>query len=46
MRERAAEALEAGREERDLAERELHAAYLARTGRTSSSIVPGTDRPR
>lgn len=46
MRERAAEALDAGREERDLAERELHAAYLARTGRTTSSIAPDTAKPR
>lgn len=46
LRERAADALAAGREERDLAERELHAAYLARTGRTTSSIAPGTAKPR
>ena len=40
MRGYAAEALAAGREERDQAERELHAEYLAHTQRTSSSITP------
>jgi hypothetical protein len=40
----AAEALAAGREERDAAERELHADYLLRTGRTDSSIPSNTAR--
>jgi len=44
MRARAAEALAAAREERDTAERELRADYLARTGRTSSTIPSGTPR--
>lgn len=44
MRARAAEGLAAGREERDSAERELRADYLARTGRTSSTIPSGTPR--
>lgn len=36
----AVEAFAAGREERDQAERELHAEYLAHTRRTDSSIAP------
>ena len=43
-RARAAEAMAAAREERDAAEQELRAEYLARTGRTSSSIPSGTAR--
>lgn len=45
MKGLAAEALEAGREERAAAERELHAEYLMRAGRTSSSIPDSTARP-
>lgn len=41
MRGYATEAFAAGREERDHAERELHAEYLAHTNRTDSSIAPG-----
>jgi hypothetical protein len=44
MKDRAAEALEAGREERDQAERELRAEYLARAGRISSAIPDSTPR--
>lgn len=40
LRGYAVEALAAGREERDQAERELHAEYLARTHRADSSIAP------
>jgi hypothetical protein len=40
VRDRAAEGFAAGREERAAAERELHAEYLERTGRSSSSIPP------
>jgi hypothetical protein len=44
VRDRAAEGFAAAREERDMAERQLRADYLARTGRTSSSIPSGTPR--
>ncbi|MEZ4553772.1 MAG: hypothetical protein R3B59_07680 [Dehalococcoidia bacterium] len=40
LRGYAVEALAAGREERDEAERELHAEYLARTQRADSSVDP------
>lgn len=40
LRAHAVEAFVAGREERDQAERELHADYLAHTHRTGSSIDP------
>ena len=44
MRDLAAEALRASREERDEAERELRAEYLTRTGRAASSISSETAR--
>jgi len=44
-RDRAAEAMAAGREERDAAERELRADYLQRTGRTSSPDMPSGAAP-
>jgi hypothetical protein len=44
VRDRAAEGFAAAREERDTAEQQLRADYLARTGRTSSSIPSGTAR--
>ncbi|MGE0227982.1 MAG: hypothetical protein AB7I38_05375 [Dehalococcoidia bacterium] len=40
LRGYAVEAVAAGREERDEAERELHAEYLARTQRANSSAPP------
>ena len=42
MKARATEALAEAREERDEAERQLRADYLARTGRIASPIPPGT----
>lgn len=44
LRGYAIEALAAGREERDQAERELHAEYLNYTHRTDSSIGPDSSR--
>jgi hypothetical protein len=44
LKEITAEAIEAGREERAAAERELRADYLMRSGRTASSIPESTAR--
>ena len=46
LRSYAVEALAAGRDERDQAERELHAEYLTYTHRTDSSIGPGASARR